>query len=272
MSLGDLYLCASMVEPAPWAERLAAARDAGYRGIGIRPTHYKAARRSGLSDADLKAMLDDHGLELIEIGFVADWWETGEKAERAQAFERSLYAIADALGGRHVMMISGPTTAGYDALAERFAGVCDRAASHGLRVALETLPWTEVPDVGTAWEIISRAGRANGGPAYDTWHLRRGGTTEQMIRAVPASQVVTIQINDGHHGVVESELDDTFRRRVLPGEGEFDIVGFVRLVESLGVTAPVGVEVLNDDLRALTTAEAARLGLDATRKVLAAAR
>ena len=193
----------------------------------------------------------------------------GEKAARAEKFERSLYAIKDALGGRHVMMISGPAADGVDALAERFAGVCDRAAEHGLRAGLETLPWTGIHDIGIAWEIASRSGRPNGGPVYDTWHLNRGGTTEEMIRAVPPDRVVTIQINDGSFELVESELDDTFRRRVLPGQGEFQIADFIELVESIGVTAPVGVEVLNDELRALSTAEAARLGIDATRKVLA---
>lgn len=166
--LGDLYLCASMVDKAAFEERLAAASSAGYRGIGIRPTHYKAARASGLTDADMRAMLDDHGLELIEIGFIADWWETGEKAKRAQAYERVLYAIKDALGGRHVMMISGPTTDGLEQLAGRFAGVCYRAAEHGLRVGLETLPWTDMHDVSIAWRIAELSGRPNGGPVYDT--------------------------------------------------------------------------------------------------------
>jgi sugar phosphate isomerase/epimerase len=270
--LGELYLCASMVDPAPFAERLAAARDAGYQGIGLRPTHYKAARASGLTDADMRAMLDDHGLKLIELGFIADWWETGEKAARAELYEHSLYAIKDALGGKHVVMISGPITDGIDALADRFARVCDRAAEHGLRVGLETLPWTDIHDVGIAWEIASRSGRPNGGPVYDTWHLNRGGTTEEMIRRVPPEHVIAIQLNDGSYELVESELEDTFRRRVLPGQGDFRIAEFVALVESLGVTAPTGVEVLNDELRALNAAEAARLGIDATREVLAAAR
>jgi len=261
-----------MVDQAPFPERLAAARDAGYRGIGLRPTHYKAARAAGLSDADMRVMLDDHGLELMEIGFIADWWQTGEKAVRAERFERSLYAIKDSLGGRHVMMISGPVTDGVDALAERFAGVCDRAARHGLRVGLETLPWTDIHDVGLAWEIASRSGRSNGGPVYDTWHLNRGGTTEEMIRAVPPDRVVAIQINDGYYEVAESDFEDTFKRRALPGHGDFGIAAFVELAEALGVTAPVGVEVLNDELRTLSPAEVARLGIDATRKVLARSR
>jgi sugar phosphate isomerase/epimerase len=270
--LGDVYCCASMIDPAPFAERLAAARDAGYQGVGLRPTHYKAARASGLTDGDMRAMLDDHGLKLIELGFIADWWETGGKAARAEMFERSLYAIADALGGEHVVLISGPVTDGVDALADRFGRVCDRAAEHGMRVGLETLPWTDIHDVGIAWEIIARSGHPNGGPIYDAWHLNRGGTTEEMIRRVPPGQVIAIQLNDGSYELVESELEDTFKRRVLPGQGDFRIAQFVALVEQLGVSAPMGVEVLNEELRALSAAQAAKLGIDATREVLAAAR
>jgi len=261
-----------MVDSAPFAERLDAARGAGYQGVGLRPTHYRAARASGLTDGGMRAMLDDHGLRLIELGFIADWWETGEKAARAETFERSIYAIAHALGGEHVVMISGPVTDGVDALADRFGRVCDRAAEYGLRVGLETLPWTDIHDVGIAWEIVSRSGRPNGGLIYDTWHLNRGGTTEDMIRRVPPGQVVAIQLNDGSHELVESELEDTFRRRMLPGQGDFRIPQFVALVESLGVSAPTGVEVLNEELRALSAAEAARLGIEAARKVIAAAR
>jgi len=261
-----------MVDSAPFAERLDAARGAGYQGVGLRPTHYRAARASGLTDGGMRAMLDDHGLRLIELGFIADWWETGEKAARAETFERSIYAIADALGGEHVVMIGGPVTDSVDALADRFGRVCDRAAEHGLRVGLETLPWTDIHDVGIAWEIVSRSGRPNGGPIYDAWHLNRGGTTEDMIRRVPPGQVIAIQLNDGSHELVESELEDTFRRRMLPGQGDFRIPQFVALVESLGVSAPTGVEVLNEELRALSAAEAARLGIEAARKVIAAAR
>jgi sugar phosphate isomerase/epimerase len=270
--LGDMYLCASMVEEASLDERLDAAAAAGYHGIGLRPAHLKAARASGLDDSEIRALLEASGLELVEVGFVADWWEGGDKGERSVAYERVLHGMADAFGARHLMVISGPATEPLDFLAERFAGVCDRAAEHGLRVGLECLPWTGIPDVGSGWRVVERAGRDNGGIVLDTWHLRRGGSTEEMVRAIPAERVVAIQISDGRYDVVAGHLDDTFRRRELPGDGEFDLGGFVRLVEGLGVSAPVGVEVLSDRMRERSVAERARLGRDATARVLEAAR
>jgi sugar phosphate isomerase/epimerase len=270
--LAPMYLSASTLETVTYAERLDAAVAGDYQGIGLRPTHYKAARAQGLTDDDMRAMLDDRGLELTEIGFVAEWWETGEAASRSQAYEEVLYRLKDTLGGRHMMLIGGPLTDPIDALAERFAGVCDRAAEHGLRVALEFLPWTDMRDAGIAWSIAEASGRKNGGVALDVWHHNRGSADDDLVRRIPADRVVTVQISDGERTPVGTDLEDTFRRRLLPGQGEFEVIELIRLIEGMGVDAPIGTEVLSDDMRALPAAEVARLGAEATRAVLAAAR
>jgi sugar phosphate isomerase/epimerase len=266
--MGPLYLCASMVEEASFPERVDAAAGAGYAGIGLRPTHHRKARASGLSDADMRALLRNAGVEVLEVGFVADWWETGEKVERSKAYEQVLFRLADTFGGRHVVLLSGPVADPVDALAERFAGVCDRAAEHGLRVGIEPLPWTGMHDLGILGGIVGAAGRANGGVVLDSWHYHRGGSTSDMLRALGPERVVTIQLSDGSYERVGTDLEDTFSRRELAGHGEFGIAGFLRLVESVGVDCPVGVEVLRDELRALPPAESARLGMEATLAVL----
>ena len=66
--------------------------------------------------------------------------------------------------------------------------------------------------------------------------------------------------------------DDTSHRRRLPGQGEFDLVGLIRLLDGLGVDAPLSVEILNDDFSALEPKEAARQALAATMSVLESAR
>ena len=270
--LGSLYLCASMVEDASFADRVDAAAGAGCTGIGLRPTHYKKARADGLSDADMAAMLAARGVELVEIGFVADWWESGEKAERSRAYEQVLFRLADTLGGRHVVLLSGPLEAGVDALAERLAGVCDRAAEHGLRVAVEPLPWTDMHDLATVGEILALADRPNGGIVLDAWHYHRGGSTPDMLRALGPGRVVTLQLSDGSYERVGTDLEDTFHRRALAGRGGFGIPAFLALVESLGIDCPLGVEVLNDELRARPPAESAALGATATLQALSDAR
>jgi sugar phosphate isomerase/epimerase len=61
-------------------------------------------------------------------------------------------------------------------------------------------------------------------------------------------------------------------RRLLPGDGDGDVAGFVRLLDEIGAKAPIGVEVISDELAALAPEEAARRAGSATRAVLARAR
>ena len=135
----------------------------------------------GCSDADLRSMLDDHGLAVAELD-PAWWWLPGaadihidprHDSEDVFRFgEAELFAVADAVGGRSVNAVDvfGGTWDVDDA-AEAFAGLCARAAEHGLLVHLEWLPWSRIPDLATALDIVRQAGAPNGGINVDAWHL-----------------------------------------------------------------------------------------------------
>jgi sugar phosphate isomerase/epimerase len=63
-------------------------------------------------------------------------------------------------------------------------------------------------------------------------------------------------------------IEDTTRHRRLPGEGNLDLEGFLRLLDGHRVTAPVTVEILSDEQNARPTDEAARVAMAATRAVM----
>jgi sugar phosphate isomerase/epimerase len=127
-------------------------------------------------------------------------------------------------------------------------------------------------DLATVGEILALADRPNGGIVLDSWHYHRGGSTPDMLAALGPGRVVTLQLSDGSHERVGTDLEDTFHRRALAGQGTFGIAGFLALVESLGIDCPLGVEVLNDELRALPPSESAALGVTATLEALSDAR
>jgi sugar phosphate isomerase/epimerase len=148
--------------------------------------------------------------------------------------------------------------------------LCDRAAEHGLLVAIEFMPWTGIPDAATAGAIARDAGRRNGGINADTWHHFRGAADDAALRE-HAARIFMIQLDDADAPVGEP-FEDTILRRRYPGEGSFDVAGFVALLDDAGVDVPLSVEVLNPDHWALPVAEAARRAYDATRQVVDAAR
>ena len=256
----------------PFETRVLAAADAGFWGIGMHYEDYVAMRQGGASDADLRRIVKGHGVVVDEIEFLSGW-SSEDEASRAKAREAedALYALADAVGARQLNagcseLLGSP--APIERVAERFAAVCDRAQSHGLVVAIEFLPWSGIPDVATAWEIVRAAGAANGGVLLDTWHFFRGNPDLDALRAVPPERIVGLQINDGPVAPIGEIRDETRRGRRLPGEGDFDLIGLIRTLREMAVDAPWGVEVMSELQASLPLPVAARAALESTRRVL----
>lgn len=266
---GGLAMSVMTSPNALFRDRVVGAAQAGYRGIGLRPSDRIKALATGLSDADLRAMLADNGLVVAEIDVLIGWGADDVAAAKSAVHEARIYELVDAVGGAHHVTVTGDLSGPFERTVEKFAGVCDRAAEHDLLVALEFLPWTEVPDADTARSIIEATDRPNGGVLIDSWHHFRGAASDDQLRAVPAEMVIGIQFDDGRFDAEGTWLEQTFERD-LPGEGQFDLPHFLTVLAEMGVTEPICVEVINSSLGAMTAAAAAKASFDATTAVLQA--
>ncbi|HEV3112066.1 MAG TPA: sugar phosphate isomerase/epimerase [Candidatus Binataceae bacterium] len=268
---------ADVMKPArhSFAQRVAAAAAAGFGGIGWTPEDYDACRAAGVSEAEMRAILNDHGVRVAELEFVSDWAHGGERATAARQTEDRMYRMADLLGPRHMNVGELRPPAGMEPLeaaAERFAALCDRAAAHGLQVAIEFLPWTGIPDPKTAWEICRLAGRRNGGLLVDSWHYFHSGADATTLRSVPRDQIIAIQFDDASRISTDADMLHDTLHRSAPGEGVFDLVGFIRLLDEIGVQAPISVEIISPEQQQRPIAEAARIAHDTSAAVIARAR
>ena len=167
--------------------------------------------------------------------------------------------MADTFGCRSLHVLAPPTARTADraghadpageharSLAQGFGDLCDRAADHGLAVALELMPTTAVATALEAQRVVEASARDNGGICVDAWHHHRGADDPDMIRSLPAELIIDVQVSDGT--LVPEAADygeDTRRNRLPPGEGEMDLRGFVEAIRSTGTTAPSSLEVCN---------------------------
>ncbi len=279
MGPDDLVLCSGTVRRGTtFAARLAAAQGAGFTAVSLWGRDYAAAREQGLSDGDLRSMLDDHGLEVAEMD-PAWWWPPGasdvtippalDTEDIFRFGEHELFTMAEALGARSVNAVDvlGGTW-DLDGAAEAFAGLCTRAAEHGLLVHLEWLAWSKIPDLAAALRIVQAADQPNGGLTIDVWHLVRTGAGVDDLRGVPGSTILAVQLSDGPLEAEADLLEATLHHRKLPGEGQFDLPGMVSALRATGTEAPMGVEVFSDDLHALPVEVGARAASQATLRVL----
>jgi sugar phosphate isomerase/epimerase len=258
----------------PFAARVEAAARAGFAGLGLLSDDYRSLHAAGMSDAALQQVLADHQMRILEIEFHFDWTADGSRGASAREREATLHAMADAFSPDHLNVgeIHAPGQGpGTEVVADRFGAVCDRAAEHGIRVALEFLPWTAIPDLATAAEIVERAARPNGGVLIDAWHYFRGRPDEARLRSMRPEHITAVQLDDGDAEPVGPLFEDTMLRRRLPGEGAFDLVGLLRVLDEVGVDVPYSVEILSTDHQQLPVREAARRAFTSTSAVLRAA-
>lgn len=261
-------------EAARWSfeSRVRAAAEAGFTGIGLHHDDYIAMRARGVTDAELRRVLEVHGIAVDEIEFVSGWSsdDAGMRAKAREA-EDTLYALADAAGASQLNVgCSEPADnpVPLERMAERFAGVCERAAEHGLVVAIEFMPWTGIPDVRRANEVVEASGASNGGILFDTWHFVRGGADYDALRAVPPKRILGLQINDGPAVPVGELRHETRHGRRLPGEGDFPLHKVIAVLREIGVQAPWSVEVMSALQASLPVDVAARHAFESTRRVL----
>jgi sugar phosphate isomerase/epimerase len=278
---GDLVLCSGTINrESTFEQRVAAARAGGFDGISLWGRDYRAARDSGSSDADLRTMLGDNGLEVAELDLV--WrWLPGTADIRVPAAldtedifsfeEGDLFAIAESVGARSVNAVDifGGKWA-IPAATDSFAALCRRAAEHGLLVHLEFLPWSKIGDLKTAWQIVRDAGEPNGGIAVDAWHYFGSAANDLLLGAIPGDKVTSIQLSDAPAvaGPSFEPMHASLHERLLPGDGSLDLAALVECCSRVNAKAPIGIEVFSDSLHALDPTEAGRLAGDSLRKVI----
>lgn len=221
----------------PIADRVRLAAVNGFDGIGLYVSHYAQLEDEGFAPHGLAELLDEHGIRLREIEVIPGLGVGAD--DRIEVAWR----MADAFGCRYVQVI-GPSGPDIAAAGRAYGDFCDRAADHGLVAGIEFLPFTDIVSVTDARRIVEAADRPNGGICVDIWHHERGARDLATIAALPGEVITGIQLNDGARVPVDADYyTDCLANRCAPGDGEFDVAGFVAAVRATGTSAPFSLEV-----------------------------
>jgi sugar phosphate isomerase/epimerase len=276
MALGpaDLVLCAGTLQNASLRERIDAAVAGGFRGLSLFASDYRRARAEGSSDADIRALLVDHDLEIAELDPLITWLPGTSSAAipMFDATEDEFYAIRDAIGARSInAIVFAPKPVADDELSDAFGALCERGAAHEMLVHLEFMPWTQISNALEAWEVVRCAGHSNGGIMLDTWHHFRGSLSDDdLATKVPTERIFAVQLDDAPAEAEADVIAETLNRRRLPGDGDIDLPRILRMLREGGSPAPLGVEVFAEELFEQDPNEVARRCGDATRVAIAA--
>ncbi|WP_051941209.1 sugar phosphate isomerase/epimerase family protein [Phaeacidiphilus oryzae] len=246
----DLTLSDLTLRQASFATRVNAAAMAGFGGIGLSVSHYHQARAEGLSDADLLALLAEHGLRLDEVELAQAWADPSVYSEEEREADGELLALAARLGVRRIhaeLLDEFPVGTYVAGLRE----LCARAADSGALVAVEYMPYAGVYGPGLDWTVVEASEAENAGILIDTWHWARAYSPDEQeakLAEVPADRIAGVQLSDALAEPAPRVRHESAHLRQLPGLGYADLRGLLNRLQAHGTQAPVSVEVQSDAL------------------------
>src|SRR5882724_10956474 len=255
--------------------RVETAAKAGFTALGFWHADLTEILKK-YSFAQMKQILDGNGITQIEVEWLLDWFCTDERRVASDETRKLLLNAAEGLGARHIKIGDlGNDCADVPLLTEEFALLCRQAAERGTNVLFEMLPaqFSRAPSLDQVLAICRGSGARNGGIMLDNLHLQRTGTPPQdIVRKIGREIPLGVEINDGTLAMPVDLHDSVVNKRLLPGDGEFDIAAFLHALWTQGYDGPVGVEVLNEYIRKWSLETAAREAFVKTRQVVTAAR
>jgi sugar phosphate isomerase/epimerase len=236
-----------------WADRCAEASKVGFSGLGLWHADLQHVLETR-SLQEMKQVFDDNGLRHIELEFLMDWFldEDDERRRASDEIRELLLNAAGELEAHHVKVGNIPgVPAELPQLTERFAELCAEAAERtDAKIVYEFMPFdANVNSLDAALQIVVGAGAKNGGVAIDTWHMSKLGIAPDDLRRIPIEYLSWVELSDGRLEDMDDLVDETVNHRELPGEGEFDLRGYVEACRDHGYPGPWGVEVLSEELR-----------------------
>jgi len=232
-------------------DRVEAIARAGFKGLGWWHADLEHTLEK-YSYQEIKQILADNGMKYLELEFIIDWFSAGENRKASDQRRKLLMEAAEKLGARHIKIgnfFDQPCP--MNKLVEEFSTICKEAARRGTNIVFELIPWVTPGTLNDALTMVRTADAPNGGLILDLWHLHSLKIPNSEVEKIPLQYVKGVELNDGPAVLANDGtwVDKTVNHRQLCGKGVFDIKGFIRAIDKLGYTGPVGLEVLNKDMR-----------------------
>ncbi len=250
-------------------ERIRAAKEAGFEGIGLRAETYVDALAEGLTDEKIKDILRKYDIRVTEVEYIVQWAEEIRSYEQKYK-EQICFHMCDIFGVEHINCgLMEDYSVEYTA--QKLKELCQRAGK--IIIGVEPMPYSGIPTVKKGWDIIKKSNCDNAKLILDSWHWVRADQPLELsiLEEIPAEKIISIQINDVWDRAYAKAIlrDESMHDRLAPGTGIGITIPFLKLIKEKGIEPKViGIEVISDSILAKGISECAKYIYETTEEVL----
>ncbi|WP_435038103.1 3-dehydroshikimate dehydratase QuiC [Pseudomonas neuropathica] len=232
-------------------EKLEAIAAAGFDGVEIFENdllYYDGSPR------EIKQMCADLGIAITLFQPFRDF-EGCRRDRLARNLERAerKFDLMQELGTDLVLVCSNASAdsvGDQQILVDDLRLLAEHAGARGLRIGYEALAWgRHVNTYQQVWDIVRQADHPSLGVLLDSFHTLSLKGDPSAIAAIPGEKIFFVQMADAP--ILAMDVLEWSRHfRCFPGQGEFDLPGFLAPIIQSGYTGPLSLEIFNDGFRA----------------------
>ncbi|VVM85999.1 3-dehydroshikimate dehydratase QuiC [Pseudomonas fluorescens] len=232
-------------------EKLEAIAAAGFDGVEIFENdllYYDGSPR------EIKQMCADLGIAITLFQPFRDF-EGCRRDRLARNLERAerKFDLMQELGTDLVLVCSNASAdsvGDQQILVDDLRLLAEHAGARGLRIGYEALAWgRHVNTYQQVWDIVRQADHPNLGVLLDSFHTLSLKGDPRAIADIPGDKIFFVQMADAP--ILQMDVLEWSRHfRCFPGQGEFDLPGFLAPIIQSGYTGPLSLEIFNDGFRA----------------------
>ncbi|GAB3462802.1 3-dehydroshikimate dehydratase QuiC [Azotobacter salinestris] len=235
-------------------EKLEAIAAAGFDGVEI---FENDLLYYGASPREVRKLAADLGLAITLFQPFRDF--EGCRRDRLQRnldrAERK-FDLMQELGTDLVLVcsnVAGDSLGDRQILADDLRLLAERAGARDLRIGYEALAWgRHVNTWQQVWDIVREADHPSLGMILDSFHTLSLKGDPSAIAEVPREKIFFVQMADAP--ILAMDVLEWSRHfRCFPGQGEFDLPGFLAPILASGYRGPLSLEIFNDGFRAAPT-------------------
>ncbi len=255
-------LNASTIKTTPILAQISAAGQAGYTGIELWHETMDRYLQQGGQLRDIRAAIQDCGLSVPTTIYLADWFDATEESYPAVLDEckRRMDQAAE-LGAPHIIASPARGIADYQIGARRYHELLEIGRSKGVLPAMECLGFVDqLNTIEDALQVMEMSGHTEATTVLDPFHIFRGGGSIESITKLSDRQIAVSHFNDTPASPSREQQHD--HHRVMPGEGHLDLRRYLQLLEQVGYTRFLSLELFREELWHEDPKEVARLGLE----------
>jgi sugar phosphate isomerase/epimerase len=211
-----------------------------------------AAVDAGFSEASVWSFqldaFDGSGLQIRVLEAATAW--AGDDQSAADAEVEQIASLVESTGATHVLTVTmEPQISDLQRAEENLTNLAQRLESVGAVACIEFLPWSAIPDLATAWDLVSPL-PVDVGLVLDTWHWQRqpGGPDLSVLTDIPGDRISYVQVCDAAPARGDDLLTEAMTSRLLPGAGCIDFGAVLSGLQQIGAQPFIATEIFNPAL------------------------